>query len=699
MALDDMNKAFLERRGINTKSETGKRWRFLISLVTVVLVYLMVLYALIPARYNLEIGGVMPVTVYAIQKVEDKITTEDARTKAAEQVQPQYSINEIITDRQIGEFKKYYNAILAGRNKALSVATYSNDGVLQISDVTVNAVNSVTVKPLDSETIRMLINYSQEDIYAQFTEIEQAMAAKFKEGIYEQDVTWIKVQLMEMVPSEMQLLNPLIQEGLNLFLISNMSYDEAATVSEQQKARDRVEPIFYAKGQVVSYAGETINSAQYQVLNELGIVGNKSRLDFAMIFGTAIMVSIILFLFYTYLFIFRKKHYQDIKQFLVINIILILTIAACVLTLKWREYLMPIALAGFLTATLIDKKVAVMSNIVVCGIVGLILREAWSAFSVYIFLISGIAGIYVMTRNRQRYNVLFAGVVTGACAFILNISYSFIAERSTAISLTPALNSLGNTAMATLLCVGLTILFEGIFHILTPSVLLDLGNTDKKLLKELVEKAPGTYQHSIMVGNLAEAAADKIGADGLFARTASYYHDIGKTLRPEYYKENQHGENIHDTLPPLESAKIIISHVTDGLAMAQKERLPSEISDIILQHHGTTITRFFYDEAMNMQPEMEIFSDLVNIEDYRYPGPKPRSKEAAIIMLADTLEAVMRLGYDPQTSRQTIVDMVFRKIRDGQLNECELSFKDIQDIIDSFDDTFKAIYHKRIAYK
>lgn len=691
--MDQQNRAFFAQRGIHTKSKTGLRWRGLIAVVSVVAIYFMLIYALLPTKFEAEVGGALPETVYATQRVQDKITTDDARARAAEQVQPQYSASAQVATHQLEEFRTYYNALINGRNEAFVRATYNSAGGRELPPAALDAANGAFAKPLSNEAIHMLLNYSQQDIYHQCTAAEQKMAELYKKGVSEQGVVGERLGIVKSIPSEMQGLSGVIGDALDSYFVANLLYDEAATLNERQLARERVEPIYYAKGQVIVYGGETITPAQYYVLNELGIVGDKSRISLSAFGGTLIMVMSILLLYYLYLFVFRKKVYQSLKYFLLINAILILTIGMCVLALGWREFLMPIALGGFLATTLIDKKTAVMTNLVICGMIGLVQRETWSMFSVYIFLISGTVGIYILAKSRTRFSMIKAGVVTGAVGFVLNVAYSFIAQRSMAISYAPALYSLGNTAVATVLCVGFTLLFEGVFHVLTPSTLVDLGNTENKILKDLIQKAPGTYQHSVTVGTLAENAADVIGEGGLLARIASYYHDIGKTNRPEYFKENQNSsDNIHDTLAPLESAKIIIDHVSDGYALAQRERLPKEISDVILQHHGTTVARYFYDKANKAGGE-------VNRDDYTYPGPKPQSKVSAIIMLADTLEAVMRLGYEEKSARQTIIELIYDKIQDGQLDECELSFQDIQKIIESFDNTFKAIYHKRIAYE
>jgi hypothetical protein len=245
------------------------------------------------------------------------------------------------------------------------------------------------------------------------------------------------------------------------------------------------------------------------------------------------------------------------------------------------------------------------------------------------------------------------------------------------------------------LCIGLGLIFETVFRLATPGKLLELSNPNHPLLRRLQLEAPGTYHHSIIVANLAESAAEAIGANPLLARVGSYFHDIGKMKRPVYFKENQLGEDPHQMTNPFVSAAILIAHTTDGLALAQNYRLPQEIQDIIVEHHGDTPVIFFYQKALE-----ESDDQLVDMDDFRYDGHRPLSKESAIIMLADTVEAAVRSMTDPtpKTIRANIEKLVSHKIQDGQLAQAPITLSDIDKISEAFANVLNGVFHERIEY-
>jgi putative nucleotidyltransferase with HDIG domain len=234
------------------------------------------------------------------------------------------------------------------------------------------------------------------------------------------------------------------------------------------------------------------------------------------------------------------------------------------------------------------------------------------------------------------------------------------------------------------------------FDITTDVTLLELSDLNHPLLKELAVKAPGTFHHSIIVGNLAESAAKKINANSLLARVGSYYHDIGKMVKPEYFVENEAGsENKHQSLAPNMSALILASHIKNGLDLAEKYNLPKIIRDFIPEHHGTSLMTFFYSKALSSKTAQN-----VNEADYRYPGPSPQSKETAIVMLADTIEAATKTLKNPTTGRMNklVEELIENKFLEGELDNSELTMRDLKGIIEGFASVLKGIYHKRIDY-
>ena len=258
--------------------------------------------------------------------------------------------------------------------------------------------------------------------------------------------------------------------------------------------------------------------------------------------------------------------------------------------------------------------------------------------------------------------------------------------------------SLVGALLSSMLVSAFTPLFESLFHFTTNIKLLELANLNSPLLRDLMIKAPGTYHHSVVVGNLVEAAAEAIGANPLLARVAAYYHDIGKTAKPLYFIENmQGGENRHDKLSPHMSALILISHLKEGEALAKEKHLGQPIIDVIRQHHGTALIKFFYEKA---KQQADATGQVVDPQEFRYPGPKPQTREAGLVMLADAVEAASRTLINPTPDRiQGMVQKLINRIfSDGQLDECELTLKNLHEIAKSFNRILGAIFHHRIDY-
>jgi putative nucleotidyltransferase with HDIG domain len=278
-------------------------------------------------------------------------------------------------------------------------------------------------------------------------------------------------------------------------------------------------------------------------------------------------------------------------------------------------------------------------------------------------------------------------------------SYSLISENLFRMTLlSDLIMGLLGGIIASVLVLGIAPIIETLFGYTTDIKLLELANMDHPVLKDLILQAPGTYHHSIIVGSLVEAAAKSIAANPLLARVSAYYHDIGKLRKPLYFIENAGGsENKHEHLTPTMSSLILISHVKDGVEMARENRLGERIGHIILQHHGTSLISYFYQKAKEKEnPDLE----SINEDDFRYPGPKPQTKEAGIVMLADSVEAASRALTDPTPSRiKSLVQRVTNNIfLDGQMEECELTLKDLQKIQESFNRILTAIFHQRIDY-
>lgn len=359
-------------------------------------------------------------------------------------------------------------------------------------------------------------------------------------------------------------------------------------------------------------------------------------------------------------------------------------------------YLLPVAAGPMLIRLFLNSETALIFATVISLISGIFLEGSLS-LAAY-FFIGGIVAAKGVRHATQRATITKAGLILG-CINALVITSFIILKDSWSLRegvITILFGFIGGQ-ITSVIVTGIAPVFEMVFGYTTNIRHLELARMDHPLLKELALHAPGTYHHSIIIGSMVEAAAEKVNANPLLAKVSAYYHDIGKVKNPLYFIENMRGENRHDTLAPDVSARILISHVTEGVELAHEHRLGEEIIEIIRQHHGTSLISYFYQKAKNMEG---IKIPEVNEKDYRYPGSKPRSKEAGLVMLADAVEAASKTIPDPTPANvhamvQRIINRIFM---DSQLDECELTLKDLNAIAKSFDRALIGMFHQRIEY-
>ncbi|MBI5047988.1 MAG: HDIG domain-containing protein [Deltaproteobacteria bacterium] len=359
-------------------------------------------------------------------------------------------------------------------------------------------------------------------------------------------------------------------------------------------------------------------------------------------------------------------------------------------------YLLPIAAGPMLIRLFLNSETALVFAAVISLISGIFLEGSLN-LAAY-FFIGGIIAAKGIRHATQRVTITKAGIILGFVNILTIVSLIIINGRwSVREDIFTVLFGFIGGQITSVIVTGIAPIFEMVFGYTTNIRHLELARMDHPLLKELALHAPGTYHHSIIIGSMVEAAAEAINANPLLAKVSAYYHDIGKVKNPLYFIENMRGENRHDILTPDISARILISHVTEGVELAQDHRLGEEIIDIIQQHHGTSLISYFYQKAKNKEG---ITIAEVNEKDFRYPGPKPRTKEAGLVMLADAVEAASKTIPDPTAAKiHNMVQKIINKIFvDGQLDECELMLKDLNIIAKSFNRALAGMFHQRIEY-
>ncbi len=486
----------------------------------------------------------------------------------------------------------------------------------------------------------------------------------------------------------------------------NLIYDKAFTqksIDEALSQISRTKDMVYENELIVD-KNIRIDKPTYQKLYSLEVaLAERSRRQglwhtFLSGLGRYMLLAAILAIFALYLHSFRRKIYDDNRMLLMITVIFILELVLAALiteTLGWSIYLIPTTLASMLLAILIDTGMAFVGTVIVALILGGI---QGGGYDIVLFsVVGGMVAIYSVYQIRNRNQVFKALLfISGAYLWtILAISLFRYTPFWDTIRLF-GIYLLPNAIFSSFFTFMIVGLFEKAFDVTTDVTLLELSDLNHPLLKKLSLEAPGTFHHSMVVGNLAEAAAKEIGANSLLARVGSYYHDVGKMEKPQYFVENQmDAENRHNQLAPNMSALILASHVKNGIELAKKYGIPKRIRDFIPEHHGTSLMKYFYDKAIKMYGENE-----VNESDFRYPGPKPQSKETAIVMLADTVEAATRTLENPTPSklRAFVEKLVQDKIEEGQLDESDLTLQDIKKIIDAFLNILQGVFQHRIEY-
>jgi putative nucleotidyltransferase with HDIG domain len=493
----------------------------------------------------------------------------------------------------------------------------------------------------------------------------------------------------------------------------NLTFNRDETQDRKIKAREKVNPVYFQikRGEVILRAGDRVREEHLLIIQALRKAQERSHLLIILI-GMGLLTFLILASLYQFSTQNIRKIALSQKDLLFFSTVLLAIIAFLKLFQLSTDvlggeffsipsssylYLFPIATGAMMVRIVLNSEVAIVFSLLTSYFSAALMGNQLFYF-IFAF-VGSVIGAHKVARCEQRNILIKAGITVGGINTLMILSYNLISGNPFKMTLlSDILMGLLGGLLASVLVLGIVPIVEIVFGYTTDIKLLELANMDHPVLKDLILQAPGTYHHSIIVGSLVEAAAKSIAANPLLARVSAYYHDIGKLKKPLYFIENAGAEdNRHDHLAPTMSSLILISHVKDGVEMARENHLGERIGHIIQQHHGTSLTSFFYQKAKEKQnPEM----DPVNEKDFRYPGPKPQTKEAGIVMLADSVEAASRALTDPTPSRiKSLVQRVTNNIfLDGQMEECELTLKDLQKIQESFNRILTAIFHQRVDY-
>ncbi|MEW6684668.1 MAG: HDIG domain-containing metalloprotein [Candidatus Edwardsbacteria bacterium] len=515
----------------------------------------------------------------------------------------------------------------------------------------------------------------------------------------------IRTKSAEIFPASLQLQKAF--EELTVSLLSpNVLVEQKETERLRQVAKESV-PVSSGtvkKGEKIIGAHEQVGLEEIQKLRSLRFQLEKLSLEergwgpSLPFFSRFLFLAIVVFVLLFWLYHFRPQIFAEDRFLVLISVIILLTLLMTKV-IVWQEispYLIPLAYASILITLLLELSTALFLTVLLSLLAGFLANFNFSL--TVLGLVGGMVVAYSVRHLRHRYEFFLSIGLLCLVNLVVIVILEIIRYSSFSKIFEFCKSGVGNGLLTGFLVMGTLPILEIVFRTTTAWGLLELADLNHPLLRRLSVEAPGTYQHSLLIGSLAEAAAESIGVDSLLARVSAYYHDIGKLRKPEYFIENQVGiKNRHDHLSPKMSSLVVISHVKEGLDFGKKARLPQPLLNCIAQHHGTTLLKFFYHKALRMNPsETKILAS-----DYRYPGPKPQTKEIGIVMLADSVEAASRALRQPTPDRlQKLIKMIItEKFNEFELDDCALSLQDLHKIGETFLPILAATFHPRVEYE
>jgi putative nucleotidyltransferase with HDIG domain len=709
--------------------------RFSLFFLLMLLFYFSLASKLIPQTYNIEPDTYSEKTILATKQIENVMGTKKAKEDAALKVSPIFQMLSFKNEQLIDTLFEKIQQNNASDNEVLNfdekVSFYRTvipelmtdyvDGIINNLEKSMkyNAPLLIEIKEklvdqqykIPAETYFKLPKLSTEDLNHMEPVVKSIVNKLMNDPIMEAETA--RERVTEAVNSSelsKSTSREVVQELARFAITANKFLDQASTEEARLRASDAAVISYINKNDILVNKDQLITQEIYDRLKSLNLLKDKS--SYLPQLGLLLLAA--LFVLVIYLFIRQSKLpiRDNNSQLLMLVIVYILnSIVMHIVALgvhldyPYIGFITPVALGSVLIMILLDGTLAWISTLVFAILASIIFNtEPLLQFDFrygFVALVVGYASVFSLNRVSQRLTILRAGITNSAFSVLAVIILLLLNNHYTLKETTFALSFAATGGVLTaVLVIGILPFFEAAFGILSPLKLIELSNPNVPLLRKLLTETPGTYHHSVMVGNLSEAAAEAIGADGLLCRVGSYYHDIGKTRRPSYFIENQSNmENPHDTIDPRLSKSIIMAHTRDGVELLKEYKIPKPIRDIAEQHHGTTLLKYFHHKALKKLEETGSEIEITE-EEYRYPGPKAQSKEAAIVGIADCVEAAVRSMRNPTIEQiDTMVEKIIKlRLEDGQFNECDLTLKELYRINLALRETLLGIFHSRIEY-
>ena len=659
--------------------------KIILYIITFIVLYCTLMTGIITRKYDLKVGDIPKSDIKAHREIIDESATEARKKEAEEKVDKQYSLRTDVQKQSEEKIKGFFSSVekvLAQDKSEEEKAKLIPRAPFKITDEQANKIasmNAQSTKNLESVCIDGL---------------NKAYEAPIEDG-NEQDLKEAKKEYTDFISSS-DLSDSEKAIALNFVNVvePNFFYDKEKTDELIKETLKQVPPVMIKKNQIVVSEGEPVTAHQLELLGTLGLLSDSAS-AICIYIALGILVIIVMYLQYGYIHKYYTAINKEFSKIVMISILNVFPVILARLFGMMSNYIIPLACMPMLITLLLNYKISLVFSmlnvILIGGAVG------FNPNIIILAILNVVLGGTLLRKMQQRNDILYSSITVAVLSSILTFSVGTLTTNNFMEILADSTFAAAGAILSGILTIGVLPFFESTFDIVTNAKLLELSNPNNPLLKKLLMEAPGTYHHSILVANLAELAAEQVGGNPLLARIGAYYHDVGKTKRPYFFRENQFGKkNPHDRLKPEASSKIIISHVKDGSELAKEYNLPKTIHDFIVTHHGETLVKYFYLTVKNNSEN----PDEVKEEDFKYPGPKPMSKEQGIVMLADSTEAAVRSINEPTEEKieKMVNNIIDDKLASGQLDNCDLTLRDISKIKKCFLKALNGIHHERIEY-
>ena len=703
------------KRDGESKRRISAKYSMLISIALIIVVcavtYMALVFTIAPRQYRLNAGETSPYSIRAPYTVIDEAATKLLKDSARDGTAAVYAIDGDAVKELESAAAAYFDAVYSIRDKADEFAGATGETLSEaewnseLTDEQLDGLCAMCEPTIDRAELMKILTADLSELMALKNLVITRLSASLKGGVTEEGLLSVK----QAFDSESRTAGGLTDDMQKLASAIFARYcgvtctvDAQATELAREQAAAAVEDVLINRGELIVEQGDIVSAAQMTALRELNLIANEGGVS--LLLGVALYTVIIFAAFIAYLASMEPDVLKNLKSMAVVTTMLLITVLLSWLTIRLDAHLTPALIAVILIAMLVDERTAIASTVLLAftagaasGGAGDVIFGFNSLTMAVTILVSGVVSVIAIKHTTKRGSVIAAGAIGGGAASLALLGIYLMTGESLKTILTDIGWTMGCSVVCAILAVGSLTIWERLFDVATPARLHELLNANNKLLKQLMLEAPGTYQHSVAAAALAEGAAQRIGADALLAKTAAYYHDVGKLRRPHYFMENQKSGNIHDTLSPLDSATAIIAHQRDGVTILEKSKMPAAIVRIAGEHHGNSLMTYFYYKAVEQQGQA-----LVDIKQYRYSGNRPSTKESAIVMLADSCEAAVRsLG---ECTPEQMEDMVHKVIQgkmkdsDNQLSRAPITIAELQDIERSFIKTLGGLMHERIEY-